>query len=700
MRKIGCKELELVVSDRGQLAGIFQNGKCICAKSREDFFLQICVNGKCYTDTEDFVFEKAQQTEQRLALYYRLPGLTEITVYLEAAQTYIRLHAAFCGEPEGGECKELSDVVFSLPAVRYESIQTDRFHSPGQGVCYEVTSENITFSPESLVADMAGFPVQEDMYSSTPDKGAGLLAVESGERDGAIGFVPYSDSENFFPMTRVGAGGIDLIQKQKLVADLNCFPQTEGGYLYVIPGGDYREVLETYQQILTTETGLKALKAPDWFRRGAVLEVSMMQLKNFRRAIEELDRLYEIGVRTLYLMPFARFDRPSPYCTMDYFRIDEAFGGEEDFKELVEQLHKKGMRILMDFVPQGASKNSAYVTEHPDWFEKDKEGRLTASHGWEDTRSFDWANPEVQQFFVEAGCHYVRKFDVDGYRIDAPHWKEPNYDPNIPYRASSTCFGSVRLLQKLLAELLKIKPDVMLMNEVWGILYADCTHAACEYNIHWALYHGAMGVFKGRQLQKWFSDYRYTQFSDSSKVVFLETHDTRLLTPIAHRIRGGAVTENLMELAVFMGYIPMIWYEELAPRKEFYRRLLALREKLWKELSDWADTDRIFAGDENVFAASRKSAGRNMLFLINFGNYPVRTHLKGLGEYFGFQEGKKYTTGMIYSKEMQIIKGTADQYRRDLNLQQSAEILTACEAEKTIWGLQACTSYWLEIREE
>lgn len=164
MMTIGCNGLELAFSDRGQLAGIFQDGKCITDKRREDFFLQINVNGVYYTDAKDFVFEKAQQAEGRLVIYYRLLNRMRIAVYLEAMDTYIRLHAAFYNGPDDGEKKEVSDIVFCLPAIRYEGIEKDWFHSPGQGACYEVTSENITFTPKSRVADMAGFVPQEDMY--------------------------------------------------------------------------------------------------------------------------------------------------------------------------------------------------------------------------------------------------------------------------------------------------------------------------------------------------------------------------------------------------------------------------------------------------------------------------------------------------------------------------------------------------------
>lgn len=699
MVNISCKGLELVFSDRGLLAGIFQDGRSITDKRKEDFFLRVNADGKTYTDAEDFVFEKMEQEEGALSIQYRLLDAVRITVYMEARETYIKFYASYANLPGNESVKELSDSEFCLPAVRYESTRKDWFRSPGQGACYEVTSENITFTPDSHTADMAGFVTQEDMYSTTPDKGAGLLVVEKEDGCAAVGFVPYSGRENFFPMTRVEPDGIYLLQREKLAFDITRFPEMQGGDLYLLPGSSYQEVLESYQRILKEEVGIRAPKTPEWFRHGAVLEVSMLQLKNFRAAAERIDEFYDLGVRTIYLMPCAEFDRPSMYCTMDYFHIDKEFGTEEDFRLFVQKLHEKGMRLLMDFVPQGASLNSPLVKEHPDWFEKDRDGNLFASHGWGDTRSFDWANPEVQQFFVDLGCYYVREFDVDGYRVDAPHWKEPNYDKNLPYHASNTCFGSVRLLQKLMPELTKIKPDVVLMNEVWGINFADCTHAMCEYNIHWALYNAALGIFKGGQLQRWLAAYRYTQLADSCRVVFLETHDTRLLTPVAQRLRGSAITEVLMDLAIFMGYKPMIWYEEIPRRKDYYRTVLALRESLLDELSGWADVERVRASHEDVFAAAR-AGSRKMLFLTNLGSYPARTTLTGAAEYFGLEEGKRYRIRVLYPEGMEVVTGTGNRFMRGVALHQSLDVFTAREMDEMIFGVQACASYWLEIVEE
>ena len=699
MIQIACGRLEICFSDKGELVGIFQNGESILDKRKEDFFLQVKVDGKSYTDRQDFVFEKAEKQDDALTLYYLLLDTVQIAVHLEVEKEFIRMYASFCEQDGRMAVREVSDCTFCLPAVKYESIETDRFHSPGQGACYEVTSENITFRPDGHVADMAGFITQEDMYSTTPDKGAGLLVVEREDGSAAVGFVPYCDRENFFPMTKVEEEGIYLFLKDKLVCDLARFHAIDSGKVYLIPAGSYMEVLEKYQRLLKTEAGIKAARAPEWFTKGAILETSASLLGGFQKAGQRLDEFYDYGVRTIYLMPCVRFERPSNYCTLDYNRIDEEYGTEEDFRMFVNKVHEKGMRILMDFVPQGTSALSPLFKEHPDWYEKDREGNAFPSHGWTDTRSLDWANPEVQRYFVEMGCYYVKTFGVDGYRVDAPHWKEPNYDRNLPYPASYTCFGSVRMLEQLKERLEELKPDVALMNEVWGVLYAGCTHAVCEYNIHWALYNTALGVFSGSGLQKWLNEYRYTQPEENCKAVFLETHDTRLLTPIAQKLRGAAVMENLVDLIVFMGYVPMIWHEELERRGEYYRKILSVRRQYEKELKGWADVGEIFAQDENVFVAARKANGRNWLFLVNFGSYPVKVTLHGMREYFGLREGVQYKTTSVYPAEAEIITGPFVRFIRETALHQSAETFDAQEIENVAFGVQSGITYWLEIQE-
>lgn len=684
MKTLANNHLELSFTDRGRLCCISQNGESVTGLRQGEPFLFLLADGKEYSDADSLSFREWSEEGDSLAAVYEADGFT-VTLHAEKAAGGLCLYAGIEALP-GAPRREVQHVEFRLPAVRYDGPGSDLFHAPGQGACYELTSENITFAPDARTGDMRDFVTQEDMYSTTPDKGAGLLAVERADRSACLGFTSWCDRENFFPMTRVSDNGITLIQRDMLVFDLSRFPRMESGRVYLF-AGSYREVLESYRALLHTVANVHVPETPGWLRRGAILEVSMAQLGDFDRAVGQLDWLHGIGVRTIYLMPCFCYEDPSVYCTIDYYRIDPRFGGEEAFHRFVAALHERGMRILMDLVPQGTSATNALVREHPDWYEKTPEGKMFGSHGWDDTCSLDWANPEVQAFFASVASFYVKHFDVDGYRVDAPHWKEPNRDPQLPWHASWTCFGGMRLTEKVLESIRAIKPDAALLNEVWGAIFQHTTHTVCEYNIHWALYNAALRVWNGSQLQQWFSEYRYTQPEGAPKVVFLETHDTRLLTPPAQRLRGSAVTEALMDLAVFWGCQPMIWYDELERRESYYTGLLALREELGDALSGWADTEAVTTDQANVFAAARRGE-RRLLLLENLGSYPARTHLRGASAFFGLDPQKAYRARFFRCAGNVGVSFPA----RDFTF-------AGGDLENQEFLLEACRSYWVELEE-
>ena len=66
--------------------------------------------------------------------------------------------------------------------------------------------------------------------------------------------------------------------------------------------------------------------------------------------IDHLDYLQDLGITGLYLCPI--FESPSnhKYNTTDYFEIDRHFGDKETFRQLVEQAHLRGMKVMLDAV--------------------------------------------------------------------------------------------------------------------------------------------------------------------------------------------------------------------------------------------------------------------------------------------------------------------------------------------------------------
>ena len=134
----------------------------------------------------------------------------------------------------------------------------------------------------------------------------------------------------------------------------------------------------------------EALKEPDWFKRAVFYEVlvrSFMDADNngvgdLRGLIDKLDYLEWLGVDCLWIPPFF----PSPqrdggYDVADFTDVAAELGTIDDFAELLDQAHRRGIRIIIDFVMNHTS------DQHP-WFQSsrnDPDGPCGDFYVWSDT---------------------------------------------------------------------------------------------------------------------------------------------------------------------------------------------------------------------------------------------------------------------------------------------------------------------------
>jgi glycosidase len=106
--------------------------------------------------------------------------------------------------------------------------------------------------------------------------------------------------------------------------------------------------------------------------------------------------------------------------------IEPAFGTAAELHELVAEAHKRGMRILTDFVANHLHKGAKLYALHPDWFfpynacdNRWDEARLGC---WftTDTPDFDYgAHPDAVKTVVDHALWMIQEFDLDGFRADA-----------------------------------------------------------------------------------------------------------------------------------------------------------------------------------------------------------------------------------------------------------------------------------------
>jgi alpha-amylase len=177
--------------------------------------------------------------------------------------------------------------------------------------------------------------------------------------------------------------------------------------------------------------------SPDtsWVARSALYEVFVQDFSpggNFRGVTNALDRIQSSGANVVWLMPIhpigvlnRKGSRGSPYAARDYRAINPAYGTAADFRALVKAVHARGMKLILDWVPDHTSPDHAWVKEHPDYYfrnergepsvPREPDGKLT---DWTDVAQLDYGNPAVRREMIATMRWWLQEFGIDGFRVD------------------------------------------------------------------------------------------------------------------------------------------------------------------------------------------------------------------------------------------------------------------------------------------
>jgi len=173
---------------------------------------------------------------------------------------------------------------------------------------------------------------------------------------------------------------------------------------------------------------------PAWIQQGNIYEVNVRQYTpegTLNAFAKHLDRLQKMGVQTLWFMPLNPISKVgrkgslgSYYAVQDYTRLNPEFGTMADWQRLVQNIHGRGMKVLIDWVPNHTGADARWLTQHPGFFVKDKKGQPAVAFDWADTRQLDYKNPEMQDSMIAAMRYWVDKTGIDGFRCDVA-WNVP-----------------------------------------------------------------------------------------------------------------------------------------------------------------------------------------------------------------------------------------------------------------------------------
>ena len=297
---------------------------------------------------------------------------------------------------------------------------------------------------------------------------------------------------------------------------------------------------------------------------GAPFENDGVLEHRIKKVNDWIPHIKKVGANAIYFSPVFESDTHG-YNTRDYTKIDTRLGTNEDFAEVCDNLHKEGIKVVLDGVFnhvgrgfwafQDVLKNreqSPYVN----WF-----GRIAFDgnsnyndglwyEGWEgnyDLVKLNLRNEEVIQHIFDAIRGWVKEFDIDGLRLDVAYCLDHDF---------------MRRLRRFCDEL---KPDFFLLGETLHgdynqIMNDEMLHSVTNYECYKGLHSSfnSMNMFEiNHSLLRQFGPENWTLYKGKHLLSFVDNHD---VTRVASILNNKKHLPLIYALAFGMPGIPCVYY--------------------------------------------------------------------------------------------------------------------------------------------
>ncbi len=146
----------------------------------------------------------------------------------------------------------------------------------------------------------------------------------------------------------------------------------------------------------------------------------------FNGLTDDLDRLQDLGIKTIWLMPIhpigiegRKGSWGCPYSVQDYHAVGEEYGTLEELRTLVSEAHNRGMKLILDVVINHSANDHISMEEHPDWFMRDEDGNFIREVAdWSDITDWNHDSEGARNYLISALNFWIDDVGIDGYRCD------------------------------------------------------------------------------------------------------------------------------------------------------------------------------------------------------------------------------------------------------------------------------------------
>lgn len=370
--------------------------------------------------------------------------------------------------------------------------------------------------------------------------------------------------------------------------------------------------------------------------------------------IDHLDYLVDLGINGIYFCPIFEAYSNHKYDTIDYLAIDPAFGDNDTFKRLVEECHKRGIKVMLDAVF-----NHMGDTSHQ-WLDVIKNGKDSPFADWfhinefpvnyKEGENFEDAyditydvfaftphmpklnteNPDVQDYLLKIARYWIEEFDIDAWRLDVANEVSHHFWKKF----RQVCDDA--------------KDDFYILGEIWhssqrwlqgdefhAVMNYAFTDAIIEYFVKDEISMTKMVSELNNQLMLYREQTNQVQFN------ILDSHDTPRLLTLA---RGDKdLMRQVMAFTYLQQGVPclyygdeigltgdmdpdcrkcMIWEEEKQDRDllHFTRSLISIRKDNQKVLSEGSLSWNWVSEEDGLIIFERELGAQRIIGIFNTGD--------------------------------------------------------------------------------
>jgi len=281
------------------------------------------------------------------------------------------------------------------------------------------------------------------------------------------------------------------------------------------------------------------------------------------KIIDHIPHLKKLNINAVYFCPIFESSQHG-YDTKDFSKLDCRLGTNNDFKLVCNELHKNGIKVIIDGVFNHVGREffafkdvqeNKYNSTYKDWFYINFDGNSSYNdgfyyEGWEghyELVKLNLDNPNVKEYLFKCIKQWIEDFGINGLRLDVAYMLNKNF------------------MKELRQFVTNINPEFFLVGEmIHGdyntIVNNDMLHSATNYECYKGIYSSLneMNMFEiSYSLNRQFGSEHWCLYTGKNMVSFIDNHDVS-------RIASALTNKNHLNLAFGLLFtmpgIPCIYY--------------------------------------------------------------------------------------------------------------------------------------------